>query len=107
MKSVSGLGTIVEQLHEHGALLIAPDGTVTPKPLPAGRKFQLDELQALVGGYIELAPSALSRFRLVLNEEGLQLNLPPNRLATALMHPRTLVDGSLVGPVLIARSTML
>jgi hypothetical protein len=65
------------------ALWIKADGTrleVAPKN---GRDFQLDELQKMVGGSIELACTVDGRY-LVANEEGLLIGLPVNALATEL-----------------------
>ena len=43
----------------------------------------LNNLQTLVGGYIEIIPISKKQ-SLVVNEEGLLLNLPRNNLVTAL-----------------------
>ena len=45
-----------------------------------GRKFELKELQALVGGYIEAVPNVHPIA--YCNEEGRLLNLPFNELAS-------------------------
>ena len=76
-------------------LLLRADGT-TLKVYPKRRKFTLEELQALVGGYIErvqLAPN----IDLIANEEGQILGLPLNQMATAMA--RT----TIVGNVFIVR----
>jgi Domain of unknown function (DUF3846) len=44
-----------------------------------GKKFSLEELQKAVGGYIEQVPGHRGAF---CNEDGLRLNLPPNRAAS-------------------------
>ncbi len=48
-----------------------------------GRKFTLDELQAYVGGYIELTETKDGR-DMYINEEGKLDGLPPNWAATGL-----------------------
>ena len=48
-----------------------------------GRAFELDELQAIVGGYIEAFRITADTY-LILNEDGKRLALPQNLRATAL-----------------------
>ena len=48
-----------------------------------GRKFTLAELQSLVGGYIEIVRIGRGEV-LVLNEDGLRLELPTNERATEI-----------------------
>lgn len=62
---------------------------------PQSEYFTLDELQAAVDGYIELAPSVNCDFLTVVNEEGLLKGLPTNTLFQHLNGQR------LVGNVLI------
>lgn len=64
---------------------------------------QLTELQKIVGGYIEIVPCG--RLQLVVNEDGVRLDLPLNHRATALqqLHQTDRVpflrgDAFLVGP---------
>ena len=49
------------------------------------KPFSLEELQKLVGGYIELVP--VGKKYLVVNEEGRILDLPLNVNASALVAP--------------------
>lgn len=85
--------------------LIAVDGTVTTHT-PKGRTWTLEELQALVGGYIEtfqVAPGIVG----VFDEDGKPKQLPENPVATAacaftvvgpcLIGPATIVGGKLGG----------
>lgn len=51
---------------------------------PAGKRWTLDELQAHVGGYIELAPSIAPGWTLVIDEEGKLKGKPINQRATVL-----------------------
>ncbi len=81
------------------AILIHPDGTSTPLDPADGRCFTLAELQAAVGGYIELL--RLADGGLIVHEEGRLLDLPPNPRATRLVYgPRTVAGFEIVGPAL-------
>jgi hypothetical protein len=75
------------------------------KVLPAnGRAFSLAELQAVVGGYIEVV-RALDGMWLVLNEDGKRLELPRNDLATGTYIAAGGVPWDvIVGDVLLADS---
>lgn len=66
------------------ALLVKPDalGLITPK----NKYFTLKEHQKAVEGHIELAPQVLPNFFTVVNEEGLLLGLPHNKLAHLLFN---------------------
>ena len=72
--------------------------TVKPKN---GEKFTLEELQELVGGYIQLAPHMDNEHPMfknkiiVVDEEGVIKNKPVNNMASALSKQR------LVGDVLL------
>ena len=48
------------------------------------RSFSLEELQKLVGGYIELIRLPLDKSTMVVNEEGLLHDLPFNSLASSI-----------------------
>lgn len=61
------------------------DGTSEKVPPTNGTDYTLEELQKMVGGYIEVVrvphkPSMI----LIVNEEGLLHNLPPNPMATGI-----------------------
>jgi hypothetical protein len=65
------------------ATFLRTDGTseiITPAN---GVNWSLEELQTLVGGYIEVARTK-DRKWLVVDEDGKQKNKPPNVAATAL-----------------------
>ena len=65
-------------------IIIHPNGEVE-KTLAPDENEHLNFLQKMVGGYIETVPSSVSSDAiLIVNEEGKNLNLPENRLATAL-----------------------
>jgi Zn finger protein HypA/HybF involved in hydrogenase expression len=66
------------------ATLIKPDGA-TSQVLPAnGEAFTLEELQAFVGGYIEMI--LVGSLLYLFNEEGKLLDLPVNTAATHRAH---------------------
>ena len=52
----------------------------------------LDDMQKFVGGYIEMVPSKISHRSVVVNEDGLGLELPHNVNASAVLHPLYVVD---------------
>lgn len=67
-----------------------------------GTDFQLEELQNIVGGYIEII-----RFEdniMVLNEEGKLMRLPYNQYATDLFRKYYNTNDFIVGDVLICKS---
>lgn len=80
-------------------LLIKPDGSITTVTPANGKKFTLDEMQKLVGGYIEHIPFRLHKPNLAAlpknakgktvcqgwcDEEGKIKGAAPNRKATML-----------------------
>ncbi len=85
------------------AEVIGADGTRI-RPVPKrGKTFRLEELQAIVGGYIQII--ALSDGRLmVLNEEGKLKNLPPNHAATELTRDVLCSGDYIAGDVLVCSS---
>lgn len=84
---------MINQLLRPGqALVIKTNGTfeyVSPK----GKKFSLDELQALVrmedypqdSSLIEIAPVKITGHKALVNEEGLLLGMPLNTFAEKLL----------------------
>ena len=63
---------------------ITPDGTRTTV-VSKGKTFSLDEVQAHVGGYVEMVSiPGNSANVLLVDEEGLLKGLAPNRLASLL-----------------------
>lgn len=60
--------------------IIKADGTFTNQP-PLDKKYTLDELQKIVGGYIEIIGTPQGKI-LVINEEGKLKGLPINIAAT-------------------------
>jgi hypothetical protein len=80
--------------------LLKADGSVQDYP-PAASKYTLEEMQAAVGGYIEIVNLG-SGHLMVLNEEGkLGGGMPRNNLATELYGvPRD----HIVGNALVCRN---
>lgn len=74
------------------ATVLYADGRAEPLT-PHGRTFTLEELQAIVGGYIEIVrvPGGF----LVVNEDGLLRRLPRNGQASRL-HPSSPIVGDAV-----------
>jgi hypothetical protein len=65
------------------AKLIQPDGQVIPVEPKNGTDFQIEELNEMVGGYIEIVrPPSQQGAIMVINEEGKLKGLPFNLLAT-------------------------
>ena len=80
--------------------LIYPDGTHRQVVPEDGKHFTLDELQELVGGYIEILRNPKGKdFDAVLNEEGKLHGLDANPAATEYCGVTDL--DTLVGNVLI------
>lgn len=73
---------------------------VEPKVKEEG--FELDQLQSIVGGYIEIIHLRKSKQIMVINEEGKLLGLPYNEEATRLYHEEHPgIDDAVVGNVLL------
>jgi hypothetical protein len=75
------------------AMLLSTDGHGIRwiQPTNGRRSFTLQELQAYVGGYIEVVPTPVVVIGghpsyLVVNEDGKQAQLPYNHTATVLLH---------------------
>lgn len=77
------------------ATLIYPDGRLETVAPANGKKFRLEEMQKIVGGYIELVPT-LERKRMVVNEEGRLEKLPRNQTATVLMPRHYIIAGNFI-----------
>lgn len=93
------------------AQIIRTDGTVIEVQPKNGTDFQLDELQAIVGGCIEIilfiVPLDDDRV-MVVNEEG-KFICEPNAVATtvALAHKAILPNDSIHGNVLVCKSNLI
>lgn len=73
--------------------------TVEPKN---GTDFQLEELQAVVGGHIECLPLYGTNEIMTVNEEGKLQGLPPNRNATQIIREQGYEDW-IAGDVLVCK----
>lgn len=68
------------------------------------QKMDLAQMQAFVGGYIEMVPTKIPHRSLIVNEEGLLKELPHNPKATELVRPGTLVLDMIRGNALLVKS---
>lgn len=88
-------------------LIYKTDGDVQNSSPRNGTDYQLDELQEIVGGYIEVVYLADGRI-MVLNEEGKLRGLAYNQRATALFRKQTgITDDFIAGDVLICKEEQL
>jgi len=83
------------------ARLIPVSGEPTWVTPNNGATFDLDELQAFVGGYIEFVTLDEEGLFLCINEEGKLHGLPRNPLATAYVAPYLRDGDCIVGPALL------
>lgn len=68
-------------------------------------KMTLKQAQEFVGGYVEAVPSNRAGHMLLVNEDGLRLQLKPNLAATAMVKHGTLVaQCGVVGDALLVES---
>lgn len=67
------------------AEILRADGTSQQVQPRNGTDFQLDEVKAIVGGWVEIVGLADGRL-MVCNEEGKLIGLPPNFAATELFN---------------------
>lgn len=85
------------------ATIYRTDGTSEEVEPKNGTDFTLDELQAVVDGYIEIVPSRDGRI-IVLNEEGKLRELPVNLAASVLYGNRY---DFIVGDVLVCNDDQI
>ena len=84
--------------------LLMVDGTSKQVAPKNGTDYSLDELQGFVDGLIEIVSSPNGEQIMVLNEEGLLLDLEINHEASMLYHECGYRDGLIVGNVLVTAS---
>lgn len=87
------------------AKIITTDGLeieVSPKN---GTDFSLEEMQKVVGGYIEMYH--ISDMLMVINEEGKLYGLPYNEKATKLFRESYKTDDFIVGNVLVCDNNQI
>lgn len=88
------------------ALVVSENGGEWPI-LPAnGEKFTLEELQMIVGGYIEIV-HLTDKTLMVLDEEGKLKGKKMNLYATGLFRRLKQVQDYIVGDVMIVPSKMI
>lgn len=84
------------------AQIIKTNGEVIETAPKNGTDFQLEELQSIVGGYIEIVNLQDGRI-ICLNEEGKLYNLPYNTRATDILRAALLTIDFIVGDVLVCK----
>lgn len=88
------------------AFILGSDGKITATKPKNGTDFSLEELQAIVGGYIEIV-TLDEEHLMVVNEEGKLQGLPLNINASAIYLAKTHIKDSIVGDVLVCNSNMI
>lgn len=90
------------------AQIIKTDGQIVPVEPKNGTDFQLDELQQIVGGYVQLFPLANEAGEvMVMNEDGKIEELPTNPKATELAAKRLFQGDYIVGDVLVCKTEQI
>ena len=90
------------------AQIIKTDGQIVPVEPKNGTDFQLDELQQIVGGYVQLFPLANEAGEvMVMNEDGKIEGLPTNPKATELAAKRLFQGDYIVGDVLVCKTEQI
>ncbi len=92
--SVIPLRLFLSGLYQNKALVLKTDNSIDFIK-PNGTKFELDELQNQVNGYIEVYPLRIPGHIVLVNEEGLIKNMDFNYLASRIFGMKA------VGPVMI------
>ena len=87
------------------AKLYKADGTILEVVPANGTDFQLDELQSMVDGYIEIVPASNGKI-MVIDEEGKLKGKPVNDAATIIFMQAGFYD-TIVGDVLVCDSEMV
>lgn len=77
--------SITDATNNAKSYIIRTDGTKVVVMPASGKQFELEELQEIVGGYIEVVNLSDDRL-LVVNENGKLYNMSLNESATALAH---------------------
>ena len=90
------------------ARIIKTNGEIIPVEPKNGTDFQLDELQQIVGGYVQLFPLANEAGEvMVMNEDGKIEGLPTNPKATELAAKRLFQGDYIVGDVLVCTNKQI
>lgn len=100
----------MDKKEKPGGVVIPAQPTLEQSPAyvthPAnGEKFELEQLQKIVGGYIEVVLLTINpdgkKVYMIVNEEGELNGLPLNPIATAMFQECRKTDDVIVGDVLI------
>lgn len=81
------------------------DETETDIQPKNGKDFELEEMQEIVGGYIQIVPLPRGRI-LICNDDGMSLGLPINKLASLAVTGYVYGD-VVMGDVIICDSKMV
>lgn len=87
------------------ALIYRASGDVENVEPKNGTDFQLEELQAIVGGLIDYQMTNDGNDLIVFNDEGKLMELPYNENATKIYQERVYEGDFLVGDVLICKNS--
>lgn len=82
-----------------GGIWMKSNGSSIPVSPKKGKKFTLEEIQKMVGGYVERLKLP-GRYVMLINEEGLIFKLPLNREASEI------AQRPIVGDVVVLPSGM-
>ena len=83
-----------------------PNGDFQETQPKNGTTFELEEIQEIVGGYIEIIRLKDGRI-IVVNEEGLNLNLPVNIEATNILRRDHSTTQYIVGTAIVCDADMI
>ena len=89
------------------SVIYRADGLKEPISPKNGKNFQLEELQEIVGGYIEIIHLPTLEKKMVMNEDGKAMELPINRLATEILRDAYATSDIVVGDVLICDNKLM
>lgn len=89
------------------ATIYRTDGEMQEITPANGKEFQLEELQKIVGGLIEIIPCNDSNLIMILDEEGKLKNKPFNSEATELVSEIIPSWDVIVGDVLVCESSLV
>lgn len=88
------------------AKIYKADGSMVEVEPKNGKDFGLKEMQAIVGGYIEIIDLLDGTF-MVLNEEGKLIGLPYNNMATIMFRKAHHTFDYVVGDVLVCDKSQI
>lgn len=89
------------------AKIIKANGDVVTTKPKNGKDFQLQELQEIIGGYIEIINLDATNRLMVMDEEGKLKSKPYNDMATTIMRNETLLLDVVVGDVLVCSKNQI